>query len=86
MAKPIIHETHERRSLVTFDKSDLYHMLRIAACQECGIPDSDAVRVDIRFEDETAGSPPYKVGTRAIITVTEDQLMLPRPMVENANG
>ena len=86
MAKPIITETHERRSLVTFGKADLSRILRIAACQECGIPDSDAVRVDIRFEDETAGSPPYKVGTRAIITVTEDQLMLPRPMVENANG
>jgi len=85
MSKPIITETHERRSLVRFGKDDLYHMLRIAACQECGIPDSDAVKVEIRFEDETAGSPPYKTGTRAIITVIEDQLMLPRLSGENAN-
>ncbi|WP_274517568.1 hypothetical protein [Sphingomonas sp. PAMC 26621] len=34
----------------------------------------------MRFEDETAGSPPYKTGTKAIVTITED-LKFVRPGV-----
>jgi hypothetical protein len=30
------------------------------------------VSYTVTFEDETEGSPPYKVGTRAIVTIIED--------------
>lgn len=31
------------------------------------------IEADVRVEDETAGSPPYRVGHRLVIKITEDK-------------
>lgn len=31
-----------------------------------------AVKYEIRWEDETEGSPPYKIGVKAHVTITKD--------------
>lgn len=41
------------------------------------------VKYRVSYEDETAGSPPYKVGTRAIVTITEDLNDTEAPEVEH---
>lgn len=79
MDNPIVTETHIRLSYILIRTAELTALIRAAACQKCGIPDSDAVRVEISFEDETAGSPAYKTGTRVAVKVIEDQTKLPQP-------
>lgn len=77
MDKPIITETHVRKAHMLIRSPELERMIRAAACEKCGIPDSDAVTVEIRLEQE--GSPSYWTGRyRAAVTVTEDQMKLPR--------
>lgn len=76
MDRPKIIETHTRSARIAIAQRDLIRLVRAEAIARCGITDSDAVEVSIRFEDETAGSPPYKVGTRAIADVVEDQMKL----------
>ncbi|UFS67744.1 hypothetical protein LO749_16770 [Paracoccus denitrificans] len=80
MDKPIVTETHIRKSHMLIRYPELERMIRAAACEKCGIPDSDAVTVEIRLEQEMEGSPSYGTGRyRAAVTVTEDQIMkLPR--------
>lgn len=69
-------EVHERRvrrilgsrELESIISNLVHHEIR----DEFG-PDSDVTAVDYKltFEDETAGSPSYKVGTRCIVDVIE---------------
>lgn len=69
-------EVHERRVRRILDRRELesiisnvvHHEIR----DEFG-PDSDVIAVDCKltFEDETEGSPSYKVGTRCIVDVVE---------------
>ena len=54
MDKPIITETHVRKAHMLIRHPELERVIRAAALEKCGIPDSDAV------------------------TVTEDQMKLPR--------
>lgn len=76
MDRPKIIETHTRSARIVIAQKDLIRLARAEAIAQCGITDSDAVEVSIRFEDETAGSPPYKVGTMVIVDVVEDQMKL----------
>ena len=77
MDEPIVTETHVRKSHMLIRHPELARMIRAAACEKCGIPDSDAVTIEIRWEQETEGSPAYGTGRyRAAVTVTEDQLKL----------
>lgn len=79
MDKPIITETHVRKAHMLIRSPELERMIRAAACDKCGIPDSDAVTVKIRLEQEMEGSPSYGTGRYcAAVTVTEDQMKLPR--------
>lgn len=69
-------EVHERRVRRIFNRHELesvlgnivHHEIR----DEFG-PDTDVGAVDYKltFEDETEGSPSYKVGTRCIVDVVE---------------
>jgi len=75
---PEFTETHERRATVLFDHKTLDRMIRAEALRLCGMAESDAVTVSIKIEDETTGSPAYRIGTKARVTVVEDQMRLPR--------
>lgn len=78
--KPVVTETHERRARLWIRWPELARMIRAAACDECGIRDSSAVQVEIKIEQETAGSPAYSISQwRATVTVIEDQLKLANP-------
>ena len=79
MDTPIITETHVRKAHMLIRWPQLSAMIRDTACEKCGISWSDAVTVEIRLEQETEGSPSYNVQRwRASVTVTEDQLQLPK--------
>lgn len=73
MNAPRITERHERTIVRTFTKAQIDQLFRKALFDELG---ADAwkgeVKVTVRFENETEGSPPYVVGTKAIIEVVED--------------
>lgn len=72
-----ITETHVRTCRVTIDRASLQRIVREWAMSKSGFFD-DATSADIRFPDETAGSPPYKVGTYCTVDLTEDQMRLPK--------
>lgn len=69
-------EVHERRVRRIFDRHELEsilgHVVHHEIRDEFG-PDNDVDAADykLKFEDETEGSPPYRVGTRCIVDVVE---------------
>ena len=67
-----ITEVHERNYCRLFDRHELKRLLVEAIARELDIPASDlkSADVDIAYEDETEGSPSYKVGTRARVRIT----------------
>ena len=77
MEKPKIIETHVRKCQVVIDKRTLESIVTEWAMKQTGFY-KDATGVEIRFPDETAGSPPYKVGTYCTVDLTEDQMMMPK--------
>lgn len=76
MGKLNTKEVHERRVRRILDRHELEsiigNMVHHEIRDEFG-PDNDVVAVDYKltFEDETEGSPGYKVGTRCIVDVIE---------------
>lgn len=76
MDKLNVKEVHERRVRRIFNRHDLEsylgHIVHHEIRDEFG-PDIDVETVDYKltFEDETEGSPSYKVGTRCIVDVVE---------------
>ena len=73
MNTPRITERHERTIVRTFGKAELEGLVRKTLYEELGDERWDGEpKIAIRFEDETAGSPPYRVGTKATIEVTVD--------------
>ncbi len=76
MSKLNTKEVHERRVRRILDRHELEsiigHMVHHEIRDEHG-PDDDVDAVDYKltFEDETEGSPPYKVGTKCIVDVIE---------------
>lgn len=83
MSKINTKEVHERRVRRIFTRHELEsvlgHIVHHEIRDEYG-PDTDVAAVDYKltFEDETEGSPPYKVGTRCIVDVIE-KLQPPQP-------
>lgn len=73
MPEARITETHERKAVRLFDRHELARILADLVAAEVGMPTGqrDDVKVEVRFEDQTEGSPAYKVGTRAVVTVTQ---------------
>lgn len=76
MSKLNSKEVHERRHRRILNRHELEsiigHMVHHEIRDEFG-PDDDVDAVDYKltFEDETEGSPGYKVGTRCIVDVVE---------------
>jgi len=67
-----ITEVHERKYHRLFGRHELRRLLVEAVARELDIPASDleTATVEIVYEDETEGSPSYKVGTRARVGIT----------------
>lgn len=80
--EPIITETHQRVIRRRFGRNELSALLEDAVMRQCGVTDDEPRKVEIRFEDETEGSPAYKVGTTATVTITID---LPKPKADPAD-
>lgn len=76
MPKAVTTTTHQRMHKIVLEKNDLARAVAFCAadCVEHCSPglDDPAVSYRVVFEDVLEGSPAYKVGTRAIITITED--------------
>lgn len=67
-----ITETHQRTIRRSFGRHELPSLLEGAVLTECPGHEGRSRKVEIRFEDETEGSPAYKVGTKATVTITID--------------
>ncbi len=81
MNKPTITETHERKIWCEFRDNDLKQLLLSKACQVAGIQNltlnglgypPPGYTVKILIEDATEGSPAYKVGNKATVTIVQD--------------
>lgn len=75
--KPVITEHHVRTCRVILDKTTLERIVTEWAMSQVGFA-KFATKIEVRFEDECNGSPPYKVGTRCKVDLTEDQMLLPK--------
>lgn len=78
MIVPVIKLTHTKSATLMVGSKDLAALLRAFALKACDMQDSAALEVTVEFLVETEGSPPYTTGTKARITVTEDQTKLPQ--------
>jgi len=72
MSKATTTEVHERKHRRPIDRRELERIVGDAVLAELGIRCAPWVKVTIRFEDQTEGSPAYRVGTRAVVDVIED--------------
>jgi hypothetical protein len=76
-----ITEIHVRKCRFVIDRATLQRIIRDWAMAKTGFCD-DVTSVNFAFHDETAGSPPYKVGTYCTVDLTEDQMMMPKVRAE----
>lgn len=74
MTGPTTIEVHERRHRRVIGRSELECIIADAVLKDLGVRRAQGVKVTIRYEDETAGSPPYKVGTKAIVDIVENMM------------
>ena len=76
MTDVVTTETHVRKHRAVVPAAELERIIADAICQKLArgpaSPLGPGVSFQVLFEDETAGSPPYKIGTRATVTITED--------------
>lgn len=82
MSKVVTTEVNERRHRVLLNRHELKKIVADAVLKEIGVRRSGTVDVTIKFQDETEGSPAYRVGTQCIVDVVEDFL----PQVEAREG
>ncbi|WP_242137332.1 hypothetical protein [Sphingomonas sp. TREG-RG-20F-R18-01] len=80
-------ETHVRKHRAVVPAAELERIIADAICKQLGrgpvSPIGPGVSFQVLFEDETAGSPAYKTGTKAIVTITEDlKFVLPGVVVK----
>ncbi|MAM41694.1 MAG: hypothetical protein CL949_25035 [Erythrobacter sp.] len=78
MGRPITTEAHTRSHRIILDHKELELLIATAAAgmvenykPRIGKP---GVSFKVDLVDATEGSPPYRVGTRAVITIVEDLL------------
>lgn len=69
--------THSRVSHIRLSSKELTDLIVRAVTAEIDRsvrpnPDCKSVTAVVRFEEETEGSPAYKTGTKAFISITED--------------
>lgn len=78
MIKAITTEAHQRLHRVLIDHKDLEAIVAKAAADHVEFCKpkigSRGVTFKVTFEDATEGSPAYRVGTKAIVIITEDLL------------
>lgn len=81
MGSMVTAEVHERRHSRAIDKDELFRIVTAAVLAELGLqPNDPNVDVNLVFEDaKEGGSLPYKVGTKALVTVVHD---ISEPFVE----
>lgn len=76
MTKANITTVHHRTISGVIYKDDLSRMAAQALLRAAGEPEHllrrTSVTYKVRFEDETAGSPPYRVGVKAFVEIIED--------------
>lgn len=74
-------ETHVRKHRAVVPAPELERIIADAICKKIArgpvSPLAAGVSFQVTFEDETAGSPPYKIGTKAVVTITENLADLP---------
>ena len=85
MAEIITTEAHARTHRIIIDHKQVERMLAEGAANlvefnklEIGRPN---VSYKVQLEEATEGSPPYRVGTKAVVTIIED--LLPQPAKED---
>lgn len=90
MSKLNTSEVHERRHRRIFGRHELESIITNWVYHEINDMklggEVKAVDYKLKFEDETEGSPSYKVGTRCIVDVVEklDQPAIPSNLVRPA--
>lgn len=68
-----IREIHTKTVTRRFSQDELLDILGNIASDEANLPEgTEGVAAKLIFEDETIGSPPFKTGTRAIVTIVTD--------------
>lgn len=72
-----IEETHVRKCRVVIDRRELEAIIKAHVLRLTGFF-NDATEVKLQFPDVTEGSPSYKVGTKCIADLTEDQMKIPQ--------
>ncbi|MHB8285266.1 MAG: hypothetical protein ACYDD1_11375 [Caulobacteraceae bacterium] len=73
MAESIVERTvHERHVFRRFSCTELEALVADVVLREAQIGSHVGLKVKVSFEDETQGSPAYKVGTKAVVEVVQD--------------
>jgi hypothetical protein len=68
-------ESHVRTCTMVFDHRELERVVAEFVAEEAGVRlGAPGVSTKVSFEDATEGSPPYRVGTRARVVITQDML------------
>lgn len=63
---------NERQVKVFMDRHELQRVVREYALKQVGYdPEAKNLTVTVKFEDETEGSPSYRVGTKVQVEITE---------------
>lgn len=70
--KPVMKEEHFRRGVFVIDWRDMKRLAIAEAMSRAGLTDLGRVGTAVRYEDATEGSPPYRIGTKMIVTLIED--------------
>lgn len=76
MSEPKVTTIHQRTISGFIDHDELVRLagkfLLESAGERPGLLTRRGVTLKVRFEDKTEGSPPYRVGTRAFVEITQD--------------
>lgn len=77
--KPTITETHVRTVKTVISKKELEALILNAVLDAAGFGlGTEGLTWKVTFEDETEGSPPYRVGTKARVEVIQDLTQIPK--------
>lgn len=64
------HRTNETKHTVLFSRTELEHILREHAARCAGLNPEASVTYEVKIEDNMEGSPQYKSGYKAQVSVT----------------
>ena len=72
-----ITEKHVRECRIIIGRHKLARLIEDHVLAATGFS-RDASKLEIVFDDEMEGSPGYRVGTRCVVKLVEDQMLLPK--------